>query len=755
MAVLQAAEAAMDLADNLVLDQAASPELDVQGWVTCLGHIAGHYGITYSAQSALNSAAWNADKPEIEGLALLGRHIGLRIRLYEPADLKLTAWRLPVICEFSDRSTGVVTTLSKTGEVEILLAGEQDATLMPLAQLLPELRRFGIARPLRTLVDARVDNYIAPYKEGWIRRFILPDLRPYGHVMIASLTANVLGLTGIIFSKQVYDRVVPAESFNTLFVLFIGVMMAAAFDFIMRQTRTKIVDILGKRADIRLSDQVFGHAMRVKSSARPKSTGSFVAQLRDLESLRDVMTSTTISALADLPFFFLFLLFFWLIGGSLVIVPIVAAIAMILPGLLVQKRLGRYLNEGMREASMRNAMLIEAVQGMEDVKSLQAEDRFQQRWNHFNAVAAEAQLKQRTITGGLQAWGHVVQTSVFAIIVFVGAPMVIAGDITTGTLVACSILGSRMMGPMAQFSQIFSRLQQAKLSYESIDAIMQMPVDHPDRESRIGVAMLRGNYELRSAQFFHDPEMTRSALTVADLKIAAGEKIAVLGRIGAGKSTFLHGLAGLIEPGKGEVLLDDIALGQIDPSDLRRDVGLLTQDARLFHGTIRDNLILGAPQASNAEILEALKISGANEFVSRMAQGLDYPLLEDGRGLSGGQRQALLLARLILRNPQIVLLDEPTASMDDQTERNLIAALRTWGEGRTVVLATHRMRVLDLVDRVIIVERGQITYDGPRKDFQRKVRATARPKPAVRPQLVPDAQSEVQDAIETKPRQGV
>ncbi|MBI6629103.1 type I secretion system permease/ATPase [Pontibaca sp. S1109L] len=745
----------MDLADNLVLDQAASPELDVQGWVTCLGHIAGHYGITYSAQSALNSAAWNADKPEIEGLALLGRHIGLRIRLYEPADLKLTAWRLPVICEFSDRSTGVVTTLSKTGEVEILLAGEQDATLMPLAQLLPELRRFGIARPLRTLVDARVDNYIAPYKEGWIRRFILPDLRPYGHVMIASLTANVLGLTGIIFSKQVYDRVVPAESFNTLFVLFIGVMMAAAFDFIMRQTRTKIVDILGKRADIRLSDQVFGHAMRVKSSARPKSTGSFVAQLRDLESLRDVMTSTTISALADLPFFFLFLLFFWLIGGSLVIVPIVAAIAMILPGLLVQKRLGRYLNEGMREASMRNAMLIEAVQGMEDVKSLQAEDRFQQRWNHFNAVAAEAQLKQRTITGGLQAWGHVVQTSVFAIIVFVGAPMVIAGDITTGTLVACSILGSRMMGPMAQFSQIFSRLQQAKLSYESIDAIMQMPVDHPDRESRIGVAMLRGNYELRSAQFFHDPEMTRSALTVADLKIAAGEKIAVLGRIGAGKSTFLHGLAGLIEPGKGEVLLDDIALGQIDPSDLRRDVGLLTQDARLFHGTIRDNLILGAPQASNAEILEALKISGANEFVSRMAQGLDYPLLEDGRGLSGGQRQALLLARLILRNPQIVLLDEPTASMDDQTERNLIAALRTWGEGRTVVLATHRMRVLDLVDRVIIVERGQITYDGPRKDFQRKVRATARPKPAVRPQLVPDAQSEVQDAIETKPRQGV
>lgn len=726
----------MDSGDTASTTSAKEMRLDAAGWVGCLGHIARHYGITFSAQSALNSAAWNVERPKAEQVALLGRHLGLRIRVYTPDQIQLSSWRLPLVCEFDDGTLAVVTSISASGQAGILISGELDETTVAVDSLVARCAHLVVARPLRTLVDERVDSYIAPYREGWLRRFALPDLRPYGHVMIATCTANVLGLTGILFSKQVYDRVVPAESFNTLYVLFIGVMLAALFDFMMRRTRTKIVDVLGKRADVRLSDQVFGHALRVKNSARPKSTGSFVAQLRDLESLREMLTSTTITVLADLPFFFLFLCFFWYIGGSLVIVPIVAVIAMILPGLLVQKQLRRYVNEGMREASMRNAMLIEAVQGIEDIKSLQAEDRFQQRWNHFNAVAAEAQLKQRDITSGLQAWAHAVQMSVFATIVFVGAPMVIAGDMTVGTLVACSILGSRMMAPMAQFSQLLSRLQQGRLSYQSVDAVMKMPVDHPDRESRIGVAALSGKYHLQDASFFHDPGKTRAVLSINDLQIAPGERIAVLGRIGAGKSTLLHALAGMNEPGEGQVLLDDMALGQIDPSDLRRDVGLLTQESRLFHGTIRDNLMLGAPLATDSDILEALKISGAIDFVSRMAQGLDYPLLEDGRGLSGGQRQALMLARLILRNPRIVLLDEPTASMDEQTERTLIAALNEWMTGRTVILATHRMRVLELVDRIVVIEKGKISFDGEKEAFVRQPRSGVRPAAVARPRLV-------------------
>lgn len=718
----------MDDQEAISSSRYGTDTLDAQGWIACLGHISRHYGISFSAQSALNSVAWNMDGPKEERLASLGRHLGLRIKIYTPGQLQLTPWRLPVICEFKDGTLGLISTLSKSGQAGVLLSDEQDENTFEQEVLISESLHFISARPMRTLVDERVDNYIAPYREGWLRRFALPDLRPYGYVMIATFTANVLGLTGILFSKQVYDRVVPAESFNTLYVLFLGVMLAAVFDFIMRRTRTKIVDALGKRSDIRLSDQVFGHAVRVKSSARPKSTGAFVAQLKDLEPLREMLTSTTITVLADLPFFFMFLFFFWYIGGPLVVVPMVAAIAMVLPGLLFQKKLNRHVNEGMREASMRNAMLIEAVQGSEDIKTLQAENRFQQRWNHFNAVAAEAQLKQRDITSMLQSWAHAVQMSVFATIVFIGAPMVIAGDMTTGTLVACSLLGSRMMSPMSQLTQIFSKLQQAKLSYKSVDAVMEMPVDHPDRESRIGVAAISGTYRLKDANFFHDEEKANLALSIADLKIEAGEKIAVLGRVGAGKSTLLYALAGTFEPSEGEVLLDDMSLGQIDPSDVRRDVALLSQDSRLFHGTIRDNLMLGAPQATDKEILEALKVSGAIDFVSRMTQGLDYPLLEDGRGLSGGQRQALMLTRLILRNPRVLILDEPTASMDEQTEQNLINALQDWMKDRTVILATHRMRALNLVDRVIVVERGTILSDETKSSFLERSRKVSAKK---------------------------
>lgn len=716
-------------------DRAAAPEFDASAWVSSLSLIARHYGIACSPQSALNRVAWGEGRPDAELLALCARPLGLRVRRLRPADIRLTPARLPVIVCLKDGGPGVLTSLSRDGQAGLIMAGEQDQTSFPLAELLARAEWIVIARPARTLVDARVDDYIAPYREGWLRRLALPDLRPYGYVLIATFTANLLGLTGILFSKQVYDRVVPAESFNTLYVLFIGVLLAAVFDFVMRRTRARIVDSLGKRADIRLSDQVYGHALRVKNAARPKSTGAFVAQLRDLEALRDMLTSTTLSVVADLPFFVLFLAVFWYIGGPLVMVPAAAVVLMILPGLLVQGRLNRHVNESMREGSMRNAMLIESVQGIEDIKSLQAEDRFQQRWNHFNAVTAEATLKQRNITGALQTWSHAVQMGVFATIIFVGAPMVIAGDMTTGTLVACSILGSRMMAPMAQFSQIFSRIQQARLSHQSIDAILRMEVDHPESKSRIGVTALQGDYHLRAAVFYREDAAPQPALTVADLRIRPGEKLAVAGRIGSGKSTLLQALAGMIEPRSGEVLLDDMALAQIDPSDLRRDIGLLSQESRLFHGTIRDNLILGNPQASDGEIMAALKTAGALEFVSRSAQGLDYPLLEEGRGLSGGQRQMLMLARLILRDPRIVILDEPTASMDEQSERSLLASLKSWSADRSLIIATHRMRVLDLVDRVVVTDQGRITFDGDKAAFLLRGQ---RPRPA-RPAIVATA----------------
>jgi len=687
-------------------------EGEVDAWLEGLRYVAQHYGLPMSAQAVRQAARWRMEETVEDQIRSMARNVGLRVKFSDLGSFKITSWHLPAIVELKGGHIAVITSLGSSGDAGVIVSGDKGLERqVPVDMLLHFVCRIVIARPARAIPDARVDAYIRPYEENWYRRIVLPDLRPYGHVMIASLVANCLGLAGIIFSKQVYDRVVPAESFSTLYVLFSGVLLAIAFDFIMRRLRMSIIDILGKKADIRLSDIVFGHALRVRNRARPTSTGTFIAQLRDLEQVREILTSTTVSAVVDIPFFLVFLFIFWYIGGSLVLVPLIALLLLVAPGLLVQRKLRAYASESMRESSLRNAMLVEAVQGIEDIKTLQAEERFQQRWNYYNAVTGEAQMKLRSLTNSLSVWTQNVQGGTYALTIFVGAPMVIAGDITTGTLVGASVLGSRMLAPMAQLTQVLSRLQQAKVAMTSLDSIMQMPVDQPELESRIHLPAISGRYSLKSAVFRYGDESSPPSLSVRELQIKPGERIAILGKNGSGKSTLLQALSGLLEPSSGELLLDNIALQHIDPADVRRDVGLLTQNSRLFHGTIRDNIVLGAPHASQDEILRALSVVGADEFIRRLPKGLEQVILEGGNGLSGGQKQALLLARLIVREPRVVLLDEPTAAMDEATERHFIRQLQSWGAGRTMIIATHRMRVLEVVDRVIVVANGAIVLD--------------------------------------------
>ncbi|EFG9152942.1 type I secretion system permease/ATPase, partial [Escherichia coli] len=367
-------------------------------------------------------------------------------------------------------------------------------------------RLVAIARPVRSVPDSRVDDYIKPHYKGWFLKAVLPDLKPYGYVLVASVIANILTLTGIIFSTQVYDRVIPAESFPTLYVLLGGVVIALAFDYALRVLRTKVVDILGKSADMRLSDLVFGHAIRVQAQRRPKSTGTLIAQLRDLEAVREALTSTTVTTLVDLPFFLLFLGVYYTLGGYLVLAPIVALIAMIIPGLLAQPKIREASSEANREASLRNALLVEAVQGSEDLKTLQAESWFQNKWNNYNSVAGAAQLRMRGIVGKLSTWAHTVQSALYVLVIAIGVPMVIDGEMTTGVLVGLSILGSRMMGPLANVAQLLNRIQQAKLSFTAIDSVMRLPVDHPDDERRIHLPAIAGDFVIKSAYFRYGDE---------------------------------------------------------------------------------------------------------------------------------------------------------------------------------------------------------------------------------------------------------
>ncbi len=526
--------------------------------------------------------------------------------------------------------------------------------------------------------------------------------------------ANILALATILFSMNVYDRVIPAQSVPTLWVLAGGVLIAAIFEFSLRVARIYLSDIIGKRADLRISDRVYGHALRIKNSERSKSTGTFISQIRELEGVRELVTSTTISAIADLPFFLLFLGVFWVIGGNLFWVMLIVVPLMIIPGILAQKPLAKLANEGMREGAIRNAMLVESVQGIEDIKLLRAEARFQNQWNHMNEVSADIAMRQRKIVGVMTAWTQKIQGLTFAIVVLVGCFAVMDGEMTTGALVACSILSSRMLAPISQIAGVLGRLQQAKVAKQGLDELMKKPVDQPEHSHLIHRPVLNGHYELSGVSFKYGEDDAKPTLMVPKLEIKAGEKIAILGRNGAGKSTLLQLFSGMQTPNQGKIKLDGVELGLIDPADVRRDMGLLNQNAHLFFGTVRENLTLGAPLANDDDILQALRITGALAFVQEKKEGLDHLILEGGVGFSGGQKQALLLARLLLRQPNILLLDEPTAAIDDVSEKQLIDHLKMWLGHRTLVVATHRRAVLELVDRIIVVNDGKIVMDGPR-----------------------------------------
>ncbi|MGV0886473.1 type I secretion system permease/ATPase [Acinetobacter venetianus] len=690
-------------------------KINYQPWLQAILTVAKYYRIEPSEERIRLQLDWNQDQKLDNILQLISRQVGLNLRQSTFSPELLNPWRLPVIVEFKDGHVGVIDKADTEGNLSIQLSGDQGLSQTFHVNVLKNtIKNVYILRPETSIPDARVDEYIKPYEPSWFWSIALRDWKRYVDIMFASLIANVLALATIVFSMQVYDRVVPSQSIPTLWVLAGGVLIAAVFEFILRVSRIYLSDIIGKRADLRISDRVFGHALRIKNKDRSKSTGSFISQIRELEGVRELVTSTTIGAIADFPFFFLFLIIFALIGGKLFWVMLLVIPLMILPAILVQKKLAQLAQEGMRESSIRNAILVEAVQGIEDIKLLRAESRFQNQWNHMNEISADIGMKQRKIVGILMAWTQKIQGLTYAMVVLVGCFAVMDGEMTTGALVACSILSSRMLAPISQITGILGRLQQAKVAKQSLDELMKRPVDQADRGHLVHKTVLNGDYELKNILFQYIEDDPRPSLAIRHLKIRAGERIAILGRNGAGKSTLLQLLAGMQEPNQGAVHLDGIDLSLIDPSDVRRDMGLLNQNAHLFYGTIRENLKLGAPLATDQDILRALTVTGALPFVQEKKEGLDHLVLEGGVGFSGGQKQSLLLARLLVRQPNIILLDEPTASIDDVAEKKLINHFKEWLSYRTLIVATHRRAVLELVDRIIVVSDGQIVMDGPR-----------------------------------------
>ena len=465
---------------------------------------------------------------------------------------------------------------------------------------------------------------------------------------------------------------------------------------------------------------LFARAMNIRNESRPKSTGSFISQLREIDQVRELLTSTTVGAAADLPFVILFLFIMSFIGGWLVLIPLAAIPLIIIPGMLVQFPMARLAKAGLREGALRNAVLVETIEGIEDIKALQAEPYFQRQWEQTHEVSASIGNQQRLWGARLTGWASTVQQLTYAGMLVFGVYLVLDSQITTGTLVACSLLSSRTIAPLMQLTMVFSRWQHAKTAMKGLDELLKKPLDKPESATMAHCPTLTGHFELRNVHYTYDEENEKNVLNVQQLNIKPGEKIAILGKVGAGKSTLLKILAGQAQASQGKVLVDGVDMAHIDPTDLRRQLGWLSHDSRLFFGTLRQNLLLGNPHASEQEMLQALRISGALSLVQQDAASLDRVINEGGRGLSGGQRQMIMLSRMILRQPQVVLLDEPTAAMDEQLEEHVIRQMQGWISGRTLILVTHRPALLKMVDRIVVMDNGRIIADGAKEQILRR-----------------------------------
>ncbi len=691
-------------------------EPDTESWINVMVRAAGRFGLPADAPAVRQQMRWFETLPLSGRLERLSGLMGLQVRLLPVEKLRWSAHNLPVILQLETGELLLIEALDADGLASYWLSNGGDLVREePLETLLtrvkPEAVMLGIAARGR---DSRVDDFTRPWEAHWFWRHFRHTGRKLSEIALASVTSNVLALGGILFSMQVYDRVIPAQSFPTLWVLFFGVLLAAAFEFFIRLARTHVSDIMGKHIDLKVSSLFFARALAIKNDARPKSTGSFISQLREIDQVRELLTSTTVGAAMDIPFVLLFLAIMALVGGPLVIIPLIAIPLIVIPGLLVQWPMAKLAKEGMRESAIRNAVLVESIEGVEDIKALQAEPYFQRQWEHTHSVGANIGMKQRVWGARLSGWASTVQQITYAGMLVYGTFLVLDGAITTGTLVACSLLSSRTIAPLMQLTMVFSRWQHAKMAMTGLNDLLKKPLDKEADKKMAHCPVLAGHYQVQQVQYSYDVEKGDQALQLGELEIKPGERVAILGKTGAGKSTLLKLLSGQAQASKGKIIIDGVDMAHIDPVDVRRQVGYLSQDSRLFFGTLRQNLMLGHPHATEAELIQALRISGAIGMIQQDAASLDRLINEGGRGLSGGQRQMVLLSRLIVRNPQIVLLDEPTASMDEQLESWVIRQLHQWLTGRTLVLVTHRPALLNLVDRIVVMENGKVVADGPR-----------------------------------------
>ncbi|WOG28360.1 type I secretion system permease/ATPase [Endozoicomonas sp. 8E] len=681
----------------------------------CLSILTKHYGKPFSHDSLRAGLPLENGKLTAELFSRAAQRAGLASKTHKRALKDISPLVTPAVLFLKERKACILIDIDhEEGNARVIIpeAGEGVRNIN-----LPDLEEYYTGYTIyvreKHRYDKRTPTTLNIRSRHWFWGTILGSWRIYRDVLLASLLINIFVVASPLFVMNVYDRVVPNQAFDTLWVLAIGAIIIFSFDFVLKMIRSYFIDLAGKKSDILLSSRVMERVLGLSMSAKPVSVGSFAKSLQEFESIREFITSSTVIALVDLPFTLIILMVILILGGPLAYIPLLCMALIAVYSFAIQGPLKRSVEKTLRSNSQKNATLIESLSGMEALKIAQAESEIQYKWEKAVGHIATWSIKTKLLSSSASTVSAYVQQMCNIALVCYGVFLISEGDLSMGGLIATVMLSGRCLAPMAQVAGLATRYNQAKSALDGLNDIMDMPVERPADRDYVNRPELAGSIEFDGVDFTY-PGQEIQALRNINLHIKPGEKVAIIGRIGSGKTTIEKLILGLYEPNEGAIRVDGIDLRQINPSDLRSSIGCVSQDITLFYGSIKENITLGASFVDDAALLKAAEISGVTEFANKHPNGMDMIVGERGQNLSGGQRQSIALARALLMDPPILVLDEPSSSMDNTTELRVKEQLKKQCKDKTIVLVTHKASMLELVDRLILVDNGKIVADGPK-----------------------------------------
>ena len=694
---------------SVVDESQLTPVASEESLLICLQFLLRYHAIEKSIGSIRELADLSDEVFSYKQAVSILRNLGFSAEIGNLNPKKITSGHCPAIIRLPDLASAVLVDVKENKEFTVILQNDKKETEKKVYELSEFKKVFNgdilLGKPPKKSSDIDSNKKI-----DWFWGSMKQSKWTYGQVLVAAAVSNFLGLSTSIFIMVVYDSIVPNQAIESLVALTIGVLIALFFDFIIKSLRAAFIDRAGKKADGRMSGLIFKQLMSINLASKSAKSGALASVVREFESLRDFFTSATLVAVVDLPFIFLFIYVCYLIGGPLAYIPLACVPIVIFTGLIVQPFLAKLSVESMATGMSKQGVLVETLNGIETIKATGSHNLMKKRFESATEQQSDIGLRTRMLSQfALNSTVSVQQVAQIAII-FYGVFLIQDGIVSMGALIATVILAGRTLAPLTQLATALTRVNSARTAFKTIDDLMKKPTDRPDGDNPLSRPILKGDIEFKNVSFRY-PGAASNAINDLSFKISSGENVVIMGKMGSGKSTLARLLSGLYEPASGSILVDGVDIRQIDPADFRRNVGFMLQETWLFSGSIKENIQMGFLEYSDDRILEISKLSGVDEFVRANPAGYDFQLKERGEGLSGGQKQSINLARALLHNPNTLILDEPTSSMDSTTEKIVLDNIAQDVVEKTLVAISHRNSLVRLASRIMILDAGVLIAD--------------------------------------------